>query len=119
MHYRFPEERSELEKLPGIGLYVASAIQLFHHGNAEPLLDRNMARVLCRFHGLEEPSDLRRAQPLYNLSKTLVASVGSSLAIDLNWAILDLGALVCKPPPSLPTCTVCPLRGQCTFAQQS
>jgi len=115
MNYRFPEERSELENLPGVGLYVASAILLFRHGNAEPLLDRNMARVLCRFHGLTQPVDLRRESELFNLATRLVSSVDTPL--ELNWALLDLGAMVCKPRPAKPACNNCPLIQHCRFAK--
>jgi A/G-specific adenine glycosylase len=44
-----PRSRAELELLPGIGPYTASAVLAIVHGRAEPLLDVNMARLLERF----------------------------------------------------------------------
>lgn len=46
-----PRTRTELERLPGIGPYTASAVLAIVCGRAEPLLDVNMARVLGRFLG--------------------------------------------------------------------
>lgn len=117
MDYRLPAERSALEKLPGVGLYVASAILLFRHGQSEPLLDRNMSRVLCRFHGLVEPVDLRHDRNLYDLASTFVTSIDRSRVIELNWAVLDLAALVCKPRPAIPSCHACPLQSKCKYVR--
>ncbi len=37
---------------------------------------------------------------------------------DLNQALMELGALVCTPPPSRPRCEICPLREFCVAAQE-
>ena len=47
----FPIDRRQIEALPAVGQYVASAVLLFAHGRPEPLLDANMARVLERLFG--------------------------------------------------------------------
>jgi A/G-specific adenine glycosylase len=47
-----PHTRTELERLPGIGSYTASAVLAIVYGRAEPLLNVNMARLLRRFLGL-------------------------------------------------------------------
>ena len=49
---RCPAHAPELERLPGIGPYTASAVLAIVYGRAEPLLDVNMARLLGRFLGL-------------------------------------------------------------------
>jgi len=113
-NFRFPRSREELMRMPGVGLYVASAILVFYHQEPEPLLDRNMARVLCRFHGWPEPADIRHAPGLYDHARQIVAMADDPRQI--NWAFLDLGATVCKPRPASPVCSECPLRRRCVYA---
>lgn len=55
----FPKDRIELEMLPGIGQYLASAIRLLIFNEPEPLLDVNMQRVLERNFGPRKLSDIR------------------------------------------------------------
>ena len=46
LEYKLPCTREEVERLPGISQYMASAILLLCYGHNEPLLDVNMARIL-------------------------------------------------------------------------
>lgn len=104
----FPDSRVELEELPAVGQYVASAILMFVHGHPEALLDTNMSRVLERYFGPRELADIRYDPYLQALARRFVAH-GSGR--EVNWAILDLGATVCKP--RTPTCEVCPMARGC------
>ena len=105
---RFPKTREELEKLPAVGQYVASAVLLFCHGEPEPLVDTNMARVVERYFGPRALADIRYDPYLQRLTRDIVRSRTPAL---VNWAILDLGALICVPRD--PRCEKCPLRGGC------
>lgn len=107
----FPSFRDELEKLPAVGQYVASAILLFCFGQREPLLDNNMARVLERFFGPRKLRDIRFDPFLQNLSKTVV---DTDDPVSINWAMLDFGALICKK--SNPQCGACRLVSYCLYA---
>lgn len=107
-----PYERSEAENLPGIGQYVASAILLMCHGKREPLLDANMARVLERVFGERNTADIRHDSYLQNLSRKILQGVDP---VAINLAVLDLGALVCKPKS--PKCGECPLTELCSYYQ--
>lgn len=107
---RFPEDRSKLEQLPAVGQYVASAILIFVHGKSEPLLDSNMARVIERYFGARELADIRFDPYLQKLSRRIV---NVKQAAPLNWAILDLAALVCMPRK--PRCEACPLAKGCKY----
>ena len=103
-----PRTRQELERLPGIGPYTASAVLALVYGRAEPLLDANMARLLGRFLGPSECVGPSPGRTLYALALRLVRG-RRSLAV--NWATLDFGALVCRPRS--PRCHECPLRTRC------
>jgi A/G-specific adenine glycosylase len=106
----FPENRVEIESLPGVGQYIASAVMLFCGYAAEPLLDVNMARVLERFFGPRILADIRYDPYLQNLARQVIK--GSSPVL-LNWAILDLAAAVCTVRN--PSCDNCPLSSECQY----
>lgn len=107
---RFPTQRTELESLPGIGQYIANAVLLFQYGERQPLLDSNMARLLERYFGPRKLVDIRYDPYLQDLSRK-VLEVGNPK--ELNWAMLDHGALICTKNPR---CDECPLREGCLFA---
>lgn len=110
---RFPRDREAIERLPGVGQYVANAILLFCHGERQPLVDVNMARVLERFFGPRQLVDIRDCPYLQSLAKTVV---NTGEAVSVNWAVLDLAALVCRVRS--PDCRACPLNRRCRFAQE-
>ncbi|MCC6607202.1 MAG: hypothetical protein IT327_28600 [Anaerolineae bacterium] len=108
-----PATRGELEKHDGIGQYTASAVLAIFHGAPEPLLDVNMARVLERVFGPRERFDIRDDPYLQTLSREVVKGHNN---LNVNWAILDLGALICKP--LRPRCNDCPLQTNCLYFTQ-
>jgi A/G-specific adenine glycosylase len=108
---RFPDHRSKIEELPGVGQYIANAILSFHHGKPHPLLDVNMARVVERFFAPRRLADIRYDPYLQELTTYLVQHDRGK---HINWAILDLGALICTA--RLPQCHRCPLAKRCCFA---
>jgi A/G-specific adenine glycosylase len=113
-HGRLPASRLELEALPGVGQYVASAALLFARGLPEPLLDVNAARVLERHFGPRRLADLRYDPYLQRLARLVIRS---NQPARVNWALLDLGALVCKPRN--PLCHRCPVVATCRFAREA
>ncbi len=109
----FPATREELQALPGVGQYVANAILLFSVGQAEPLLDVNMARVLERVFGPRRLVDIRYDPYLQSVARHVVQG---KRAAEVNWAILDLAAEVCTP--KYPQCRECPIRKNCRYARK-
>lgn len=107
---KYPQDRHELEKLPGVGQYIASAIMLFVHGEPEPLLDVNMARVVERYFGFRTMADIRYDPFLQAAAR---ACVDGRRPQEVNWAFLDLGALVCTSRK--PACDRCPLKQGCYY----
>lgn len=109
---RFPRSRVEIESLPGVGQYIANAVMLFCHGASEPLLDVNMARVLERYFGPRTLADIRYDSYLQHLARRVLVGVD---ALSMNWAILDLAALICTSRK--PRCDECPLAPGCLYGR--
>ena len=83
-----PRTRAELERLPGIGPYTASAVLAIVYGRAEPLLDVNMARLLGRFLGSSQGAE---ASPKRRLQALALRLVRGKRCLVVNWAALDFG----------------------------
>lgn len=105
-----PTDRKELESIPFLGQYIANAVELIVFKQAKPLLDVNMARVLERYFGSRQLADIRYDPYLQNLAHKVIDIPDS---VNLNWAILDFAALVCKA--LRPLCHQCILRQKCTY----
>lgn len=105
-----PESRGELEKIPMFGQYIANAIELQLFSRNKPLLDVNMARVLERYFGPRKLSDIRYDPYLQKLSHEVANHKNSK---QINWAILDFAALVCKSRK--PLCSICLLSTSCNY----
>jgi len=107
-----PSTREELQAIPHIGQYITSVILTTFHGKAEPFVDVNTARVVDRFFGPRKIVDIRYDPYLKAVSKEIVKNQRESL--QLNWAILDFAALICKA--IRPLCEECPMKTQCLYA---
>ena len=107
---KLPSSRSEIEALPGVGQYIANAIELIRWQKARPLIDVNMARVLERNFGPRSLADIRFDPNLQRLAQRVVRC---DQPLQVNWAILDLAALICTRQK--PACSACPLREGCRF----
>jgi A/G-specific adenine glycosylase len=107
---RLPRNRVEFETLPMFGQYISNAVKLQIFKDPEPLLDTNMARVLERFFGRRELSDIRYDPYLQNLSHSVVHHKEPKL---INWAILDFAAAICRAKN--PICLICSLSIYCIY----
>lgn len=106
----FPQIRSEIEEMSMMGQYITNAFELFVLNKNTPLLDVNMARLLERYFGPRKLADIRYDPYLQNLAKEVV---NHQNAKELNWAILDYAALICKARK--PLCESCTLSKKCTY----
>ncbi len=105
-----PDSWPELMAIPGVGNYIASAVQCFAFGRHSVLMDTNTRRIAHRVLGTD--SD----QPLWRLRLHLWELAGEEGAnAQWNQALLDLGALVCKARS--PACGECPVRTHCVTGQ--
>lgn len=109
---RLPETRAEVLALPGIGPYTAGAILSIAFGQAEPLLDGNVKRVLARLADIAEPVDAATTlHDMWALARALVEAAPAGEAGVLNEALIELGATVCLP--ARPRCLLCPVEAHC------
>ncbi|HVE15200.1 MAG TPA: hypothetical protein VNB29_00625 [Chthoniobacterales bacterium] len=106
---RIPGDLEQLEALPGIGAYTAAAVMAFAFDLPAPVVDANVARVLARWYDFREPIDSTRGKIF--LSEAAWALQPESGAGEFNSALMELGALVCKP--RAPLCLTCPICGVC------
>ena len=111
---QFPNDYDEIRDLPGVGQYIANAIAVFSLEQPHPLLDVNMARVLERYYGPRKLADIRDDPYIQNLAYKIV--LASNDYISINFAILDLAALICKKKP---LCYQCPAKTECKFWRQN
>lgn len=109
---RFPTERNQVEDLPMMGQYITNAFELYILKKKAPLLDVNMARLLERFFGERKLADIRHDPYLQSLAYRVVNVEKSK---ELNWAILDFAALICKKRQ--PKCNSCQLIKSCIYGQ--
>jgi A/G-specific adenine glycosylase len=109
----FPKTYDEILKLKGIGDYTAAAIASIAFGIPSPVVDGNVLRLFSRFFGIDEPIDKAKG-------KALILGKANQLINlehpgDFNQAIMEFGALQCKPAPD---CKICPLKSGCVAFQQ-
>jgi A/G-specific adenine glycosylase len=105
-----PADLAGLRRLPGIGRYTAAAIASIAFGRPHPVVDSNVTRVCSRLWCIAE--DLRRARPLRAVEARLTEAIAASgQPSAFNQAMMELGALVCRPRE--PLCAECPLRRAC------
>ena len=104
---KLPNTLDELKKLPGIGEYTASAILAIAFNKPYIPLDGNIERVIKRLLNLKFETEIRK-ENLIKKKKILGTSDRSG---DYAQAIMELGALICKPKK--PFCEKCPLTKNC------
>ncbi len=106
---KVPASADELAKLPGVGPYTAGAVASIAFGARVPAVDGNAARVLSRLFLIGEdsstPSGLREFQG------RALALMGRAAPGTFNQALMELGALVCRPVA--PACGECPVAPHC------
>jgi A/G-specific adenine glycosylase len=104
-HYdgHFPTTLEKAMELPGLGRSTASAILAIVDGQALPILDGNVKRVLARF---------AKTDPSWEVAERYMPS---QRAGDYTQAMMDLGAMICTR--TKPKCLLCPLQKGCKAYQ--
>lgn len=104
-----PRDVDRLLELPGVGRYTAGAVASIAFGQRSPILDGNVARVLCRIDKITaDPRDKPTRDLLWHRAEAILPQRRLG---DFNSALMELGAIVCTPRS--PQCLLCPVRGHC------
>jgi A/G-specific adenine glycosylase len=106
---RFPHQEAELRSLPGVGAYTAAAIASIAFGARSAAVDGNLVRVLARVFAL--PGRASDATLVRAIRERATELVDCDQPGDVNQALMDIGATVCKP--EAPSCAACPLLDFC------
>lgn len=111
----FPATYDEIEALPGIGPYTASAISSFAFNLPHAVLDGNVQRIIARYFGITTPIDTTAGKKQFqNLAQELLQHDEPGT---YNQAIMDFGAVICKPQN--PLCNTCVQQKQCEAFKQN
>ncbi len=100
-----PDDLDALLALPGVGRYTARAVLAFAYERRVGVADTNIARVLARRGGAS-----MRPAALQTAADELVPA---GRAWEWNQALMDVGALLCRPRS--PGCADCPIAATCEW----
>ena len=110
---KVPDNPEAFRSLPGVGDYIAAAVLSIAFGHVVPVIDGNVKRVLSRLLLIDTPVNQNNAHKLFLApAKDLICPRRPA---DFNQAMMELGALVCRPKN--PDCTICPLHDLCRANQ--
>jgi A/G-specific adenine glycosylase len=115
---KFPSLFEDVLELPGVGRYTAGAICSIAFNQPVPVLDGNVTRVLTRVLGIAgNTRESSTRDHLWRIAEQLVQRASRmsgqrDRASRLNQALMELGALICKP--SSPDCGACPVARSCS-----
>ncbi len=105
----FPKKYQTLQQFPGIGAYTARAIASFAFNQPVVALDGNGFRVITRILDINLPVNVTKNQNI--IQKLADELLGNYPSKDFNYALMDLGNLICKPQK--PLCEKCPVQNHC------
>lgn len=104
----WPRTAEGLLEVPGVGRYTAGAVASIAFSEVAPILDGNIKRVWARVFSRGDIRSAKAQEELWGFSSEAVQRGPAS---DVNQALMELGATVCKPRK--PGCSTCPLGEWC------
>ena len=106
---RLPRDVATLRRLPGIGPYTAAAVASIAYQQDVVLVDANVSRLFARLCDVDIPIKDKEAQQ--RVEALARAHLPQGRAREYNQALMELGALVCRPRQ--PLCGECPVAEAC------
>ncbi len=110
---KIPCVKDELKELPGVGDYIASEVLLGSCNKPEPLLDRNMIRVIERVFGVKSSKKRPHTDPKMWAFARMLVPKDPNEAMAFNYGILDFARKICTARN--PRCSECPIRYICNY----
>ena len=105
----FPDNYEKIIELKGIGPYTAAAISSICFNFSVPVLDGNVYRLITRLFGIE--LKINNITGKRKVERALESVFINNKPGDFNQAIMEFGALYCKPVS--PECSQCIFKNQC------
>lgn len=110
----FPKDIETLKTLAGVGPYTSASISAIAFDNPTMPIDGNVMRVLSRLFALAEPKGPKLHDLVQRHVSIFAAEKDNTHSAQ---ALMELGALVCKPKN--PLCNECPLALECQAFQNN
>jgi A/G-specific adenine glycosylase len=110
---KLPQAWDDFRALPGVGDYIAAAVLSIAFDKPYAVVDGNVKRVLSRLFVMPAPVNRPSSQKVYQ--QTASGLLDTRQSGTFNQAIMELGAIVCKPRN--PICTNCPVKSGCQAFQ--
>lgn len=107
-HGEFPSTYEGLLRLKGVGRYTAAAIASFAYRLPQPVIDGNVYRFISRLYGIATPIATDAAYTEFE--QLLLRHIDRQRPDRFNAALMDFGALQCRP---VPDCGGCPFADEC------
>ncbi|WP_334056102.1 A/G-specific adenine glycosylase [Polaribacter sp. P097] len=111
----FPSTFKDIIKLKGVGDYTASAIASIAFNEPTAVVDGNVYRVLSRYFGINTP--INSSKGIKEFKELAQSLIDKSQPGTFNQAIMDFGAIQCKPKK--PLCMFCPFSESCVALQKN
>ena len=106
---KIPANYAIFRKLPGVGDYIAAAVQSIAFQAPFAVVDGNVKRVVSRLFLINLPINASSSRKtLQNRADTLLNRDSPGA---FNQGMMELGATVCRPKS--PLCVICPVNALC------
>ncbi len=106
----FPTSETDLIHLPGVGIYTAAAISAIAFDKKANVVDGNIERIFSRVGKIEQEFPVAK-KTCFEIANQYLPQNRFG---DYAQALMDLGALICKPKK--PDCAACPVNKYCMMA---
>jgi len=108
-----PNNYRQFQHLPGVGAYIAAAVQSIAFHQPYAVADGNVKRVLARLFAINTPVNGAKLNKVFQQIASEILDQKDPGTF--NQAVMELGALVCRP--QIPLCTKCPVTEFCAAFQ--
>ena len=104
-----PDTNAAIKQLPGVGDYIAAAVLSIAYNFPQPVVHGNVKRVFARLFLMDAEVNHPGSHPVFK--NKAQAMMEKTMPAVYNQALMELGALLCKP--TNPKCPECPLKTHC------